>query len=779
MSILDRFLPRRTQPEPEVQPQILTKAPGFAVTQFNSGNYFTNLIEPDNYYEQYVLYTFKAIDYISNKIASAPFKLYNKTDDKEVSDSNPLLDDLESFNPFMNIWEARKLKEIHLFLTGAAYWYIDREPREGKKVEYYPLDPLNMQIKTDGNGLPAAFTYKDADGKSIDFDPQEVIYFKRTNPKNWFEGLSQVKQMSYWTNAYLQGAQYNMSKLGNNMNADKFIVFEGISDDQQKMLEEQMRNKYGGTRNAGKTGILNKEPIIVDASSSQKDLDYVNGMKMMREDILVSFGIPEALFFPSAANANSKEARILFQSDTLEPLLFQEQAVFNEQILKKVERRIITRPPYYFKFDPVVDKDTDMLFNQSVAFYDAGLYTRNQALEHAGEEAVADGDEYKAAPTTQDAVKKEDEEKKMLEKTKSLAEQLDKMLDEKDHAEFIVKNIKLADEQEGIMYQASESLFQDQLRRVVEYLNKNEKISLRAAFNISEEVEVTKNIFKETYSKVMANSNDVGNVEIKQKMLRKNMANVLDYKTKSISGDAIDEIAARLSFFSQELNETTQKELRKLLADGIENGFDSLLFKQSITDLFNGYIDGKGNMQVLMKHDLYIPSMELLDGNSLDAHIGNRYAEMLSRISDAKRAGDINQEEMDEALKALRGLVDPSDPIGKEIDGLLSNVYKVNKKAGISQSRAVTIARTEATFARNLGFEDVYANNPFVKGKRWNSLHDKDVRDSHLKVDGAVVKIGEPFKLDGGLMNRPGDSSLGAGAEEIVNCRCRITAEVE
>lgn len=754
---------------------VMTKAPGFNVTQFSVNNPFANLISPEtNYFEQYILYTSKCIDYLSSKVASSKIELKNQSD-KPLVDSQ-LWKDLEAFNPYMNLWEARKLVIIHKFLTGAAYWYIDRKPEiPGQKVAFYPLDPTNVQLKTDARGLPSEYVYKDGSGQMVNLDVNDVIYFRRMNPSNWFEGQSIVKEMQFWVNAYAQGAQYNMNKLGNNINLDKILVFEGVGDEAKAKVEAQLANKYGGPKNAGKLGVLNRKPEVISINDNQKDLDYVEGMRLLRQDILIAFGIPEALFIPSATNSNTKEATKLFQSDTLEPLLQQEKAVLNEQLIPKYK---ITGS-VYFDFENVVDEDKAELVDQAARLYESGIYTKNQALEYIGDEPVKDGDTYKTESAPQQDPNVDPIIKGIKEKSQTLADRLDEIIKKQELDEMMVKSIKMADEQEGIMYQSAETLFQDQFKRAIDYINKTESPTVRGIFNTKEEIEITKQIFKESYAKIIANSNDVGNVEIKQKFFKNSSPKLADYKVKSISGDAIQAIANKLEYFSKEVSETTRDKLRKLMADGLENGFDTELFTTSIENLFNQFIDGQENINVLTKINSYVPSISVGDNNEPITNTGNRYRTMLASITKQWGDGDITKSERDEALMALRGLIDPSDSVGKEVDALLSSVYQINKEVGITRSRAVTIARTEATFARNLGFDDVYSNNPFVTGKTWVAAGDKDTRDSHAALNGTTVGIGKPFQSAGGKMMFPGDTSLGAGAEEIVNCRCRIKAEVE
>lgn len=60
------------------------------------------------------------------------------------------------------------------------------------------------------------------------------------------------------------------------------------------------------------------------------------------------------------------------------------------------------------------------------------------------------------------------------------------------------------------------------------------------------------------------------------------------------------------------------------------------------------------------------------------------------------------------------------------------------------------------------------------KYKRWVSMKDKRVRETHSIVDEDVKLIQEPFLVGDSLLMYPKDTSLGASPEEIVNCRCIV-----
>lgn len=97
--------------------------------------------------------------------------------------------------------------------------------------------------------------------------------------------------------------------------------------------------------------------------------------------------------------------------------------------------------------------------------------------------------------------------------------------------------------------------------------------------------------------------------------------------------------------------------------------------------------------------------------------------------------------------------------------------------ASISEPRALMIARTEIVPAANFaslhqvqlaGFTD----DEVQKG--WLATEDQRTRPEHHAADGQRVPLSQPFTVDGEKLNFPGDWSLGATADNVINCRCSI-----
>jgi hypothetical protein len=110
-----------------------------------------------------------------------------------------------------------------------------------------------------------------------------------------------------------------------------------------------------------------------------------------------------------------------------------------------------------------------------------------------------------------------------------------------------------------------------------------------------------------------------------------------------------------------------------------------------------------------------------------------------------------------------------------------------------AMGRADTIGLTEtqniAEKTKDLEAQYFFAENELVAGgvaiteenaellKTWSAILDKVTRPTHVEADDQTVPKDDPFIVGGAQLMFPGDTSLGAPLDEIINCRCnRSTA---
>lgn len=139
-------------------------------------------------------------------------------------------------------------------------------------------------------------------------------------------------------------------------------------------------------------------------------------------------------------------------------------------------------------------------------------------------------------------------------------------------------------------------------------------------------------------------------------------------------------------------------------------------------------------------------------------------------LSSVKKVAEPDQKMQRYIRKVCDSIVDTT------LKGGSLTTSKANKPQDpyvVSVDRATNVAENEANAILN-GDEYITAVKNGCTKKRWKSYRDERVRADHADVDGQVVDISRPFRVGKYMMMYPKDDSLGAGLEEIVNCRCSV-----
>ena len=142
-------------------------------------------------------------------------------------------------------------------------------------------------------------------------------------------------------------------------------------------------------------------------------------------------------------------------------------------------------------------------------------------------------------------------------------------------------------------------------------------------------------------------------------------------------------------------------------------------------------------------------------------------------LSSVKKVTEPDQKMQRYIRKVCDSIVDTT--LKGQKGGLLAD-SKANQPRdpyAVSMDRATNVAENEANTILNGDEYNAAIKNGCTK-KRWTSYKDERVRADHADVDGQVIDINRPFHVGEYMMMYPKDDSLGAGLEEIVNCRCSV-----
>jgi hypothetical protein len=137
--------------------------------------------------------------------------------------------------------------------------------------------------------------------------------------------------------------------------------------------------------------------------------------------------------------------------------------------------------------------------------------------------------------------------------------------------------------------------------------------------------------------------------------------------------------------------------------------------------------------------------------------------------------------------KGSDGLVNRAIASGKPLPAETIEKLVTHYKSNALRYRGESIGRTEALQALNrseyeatLQAVDLGATRESAVQREWDSAGDSRVRFSHRALNGQRVGLREPFvSPTGARMLCPGDTSLGAGGDEVIMCRCRVRTIID
>lgn len=157
----------------------------------------------------------------------------------------------------------------------------------------------------------------------------------------------------------------------------------------------------------------------------------------------------------------------------------------------------------------------------------------------------------------------------------------------------------------------------------------------------------------------------------------------------------------------------------------------------------------------------------------------SNYRRLLEAGDAAALSRDLRDRRFD---PSVRRAVEDGEPLGA------AKIYRMVERYRnrYLQYRAETIARTEVQRtvgrARRESITQVLEQIGEPKEsvvRTWVATGDKRTRDTHAEMDGQQRGLDAPYESSSGArMMHPGDASLGAPAEELINCRCTELYEI-
>lgn len=252
-------------------------------------------------------------------------------------------------NPYFNYDWVKFVKEflVHRIITDNYYLLIESTGEKSKPLGIKTIRPDKVSITSYSSldDLPYIFQInnKTKTENYIRMGIDKPRYFNKTktNELIFMNGINTLNDEYYGVDGinsiYLQCLKYyetirhNLSVLKNGARPTGALVLKAkdgchanLSDEQFNKLKKQLDEEYSGTLNTGKPILLEGGLEFQPMNLTNKDMDFLDGIKFDAKSIFINLGIPLALVGEGSTTYNAyPESRLSLYQDYILPKMEQ------------------------------------------------------------------------------------------------------------------------------------------------------------------------------------------------------------------------------------------------------------------------------------------------------------------------------------------------------------------------------------------------------------------------------------------------------------------------
>jgi HK97 family phage portal protein len=274
-----------------------TESLGLATSERRSG-LMSDYDRKDTLYQAYRgnVWISSAINVIAKRITSGGYVIEKvKQDDADNDVERTAIETLLlTVNDDEDFLQLCRATIVDLCIFGEAYWEVLY--KGGKPYQLHKVDCISMGYELDMHGT--IISYQQTMGRSMDtvsFQPQEIIRWWFPDPRSGKKALSPIEsilgpvdadgKMSDWTRQFF--------KKGARPAFWVELAEDSDPDDAQRFIK-WFKENYTGMMNAHVPPVMYNGGQLHEFSASSVDMDFIEGRKMNREEVLAGFLVPPA-----------------------------------------------------------------------------------------------------------------------------------------------------------------------------------------------------------------------------------------------------------------------------------------------------------------------------------------------------------------------------------------------------------------------------------------------------------------------------------------------------
>lgn len=179
-------------------------------------------------------------------------------------------------NQFMTGSFFREFTQLHVELTGLAYWVVPRAG--GIPISMWPIKRTSIVPIPDPEKYLAGYAYlPDDGGKAIPLGVDEVIPIQTVDPSDPLGGCAPAEPLMTDMDAAKMTSEFRRNFFQNSANPGGIIEIEqdaNLSDEEFNELSERWAEQHRGVRNAHRVAIIERGKWVQN-DTSLKDMQFV------------------------------------------------------------------------------------------------------------------------------------------------------------------------------------------------------------------------------------------------------------------------------------------------------------------------------------------------------------------------------------------------------------------------------------------------------------------------------------------------------------------------
>lgn len=692
-------------------------------------------------------WVYSCVKAISQEFANIELTLNRrKTQDKFMTmEKHPVLDLLYNVNPLYTSYLLYEATQAYIELTGECFWWLAGSTKQGYNAkEIWILRPDWVTIEDSKDKLIESYSYGPPGwtDRKIKIPFEQVIHFKDFNPVNPYRGHGVVKAAAIAIDTDEYAARYNRQFFYNDASPGGVIATENIlQDDDYTRIRNEWEDVHKGSENSWKVAILEAGLTWQEVGLKQRDMQFIEGRKASRDEILAMFQVPKPILGVSddVNRASAREARAVFLENVIEPKMRRFVSFLNEFLLPKYGDKKL-----FFDFVSPVPADQTVIQKNIELGMQHKFMTKNEARELLGMDQIEGGDELpEEEPVNQDP-----------------NASVDGSDNPEDDQNKPTKSVK---------YKPTTPKFNVRVRPVNETEEKIEKLQENIGKSAQDLVYLM--VSQKTPGKPEGDEPKDDSREINWKAVMKRTdprENGFRNKINDLMLQQRDKVLGRLD---SGVDKKSVSKVKATVNDISDLDADNSVWLEVVVPQLKAMIEAEGIMQIqqLVQNAVFYMATKEVQNYLKDE--GVRFIKAVN----------------DETAELIRSQLIEGVDKGESIAKLRERISKVYEDA--TGYRSERIARTEVLRASNFATLEAYKQSGVVEAKEWLTAHDERVCPWCGPMDGKRLALGDDYFQEGDVVVGKNDKGktvrLTIGLSNVSvpplhpNCRCTVIPVVE